>query len=899
MNSTLSPLYASKKRRKPQTKKDKEILETKSNPSKRHRDRLNLELENLVKLIPFPEDIINKLDKLSILRLAVSYLRNKNYHKEFSSKDESSNKAISIPTPPKDRSKLTLLNTNITSQLCLQALNGFIAMVTQDYNVFYISETILDLLGFPQCDILNTSMLDLIHTDDRPIFKKNMRIDQSMTFTNDTSDASVPEYARLGISSELFSKLSNQGFMYRSFICRLRCLVDNSSGFLALHFTGHLRLTQNHKPNIESDQVSQPSLALFFLATPLESPSILEIRTKNFIFRTKHRLDYTPLGIDAKGRAVLGYTEYQLKQRSGYEFVHSADMMHCANSHTKLMRVGESGITIFRILHKENKWLWVTASAKLVYRQGKPEYIVSTHRPIPDQEGFEHMKKRNDRFRFEFTGHAILYDDYSSSNKMQSETRKKSHHHSSSSTTEKQYEPPSKRTKLDNNNQFKPSPNNQTTKQPSLLEAQNLQPNNIYMEENERRSVYDDMYKSVTSGLLSLEQENQDLLSLNSNDFGTIYYSIGSGNSKYMIENDAEFTLPQETEDYIDMETPRLNNNRFDRSSIPSTSSQSSSNPPSTSLENLEVVEPPPLCHPPVSNGSRPMIMQYTQESPEILMQISPESHSSNELNHIVNPPYQSNVTKTQQKSLFQSNQNIQSIRNNNINTNHSITNINFNSQPVSSPYWNINQMIPPSMNQQSAYQSNSQLQQAPSNDFMRPVSDMQLSQKHQSAYHQSHQLMQQNLNNTQKNLLIPSNIRMRIGEKMSDYTNGNDLTNNHTNEALSKCCSVDLLSYPEETTSFNLDQVEMLNQTSNISNKATMYFKENNQLSANGINRTMNQSSRRIFSSTLQPGNQVSPETQMNLYMSSNNTSPAMMNISSCGSNITSDEFVSDFSQD
>ena len=53
----------------------------------------------------------------------------------------------------------------------------------------------------------------------------------------------------------------------------------------------------------------------------------------------------------------------------------------------------------------------------------------------------------------------------------------------------------------------------------------------------------------------------------------------------------------------------------------------------------------------------------------------------------------------------------------------------------------------------------------------------------------------------------------MRIGEKMSDYTNGNDLTNNHTNEALSKCCSVDLLSYPEETTSFNLDQVEMLNQ--------------------------------------------------------------------------------------
>lgn len=118
----------------------------------------------------------------------------------------------------------------------------------------------------------------------------------------------------------------NSSFLERNFCCRFRCLLDNSSGFLVkprtarfscrraagnaqsaprsvskpLNFRGRLKFVYGQNQMAEDGALVHPQLALFAIATPMQPPSIVEIRAKTLLFQTKHRLDFTPMGIDTR-----------------------------------------------------------------------------------------------------------------------------------------------------------------------------------------------------------------------------------------------------------------------------------------------------------------------------------------------------------------------------------------------------------------------------------------------------------------------------------------------------------------------------------------------------------------------------------------------------------------------
>ncbi|KAL6115138.1 uncharacterized protein ACO6RY_00063 [Pungitius sinensis] len=404
-------MNTARKRRKPAQKGVKPVPAEggKSNPSKRHRDRLNSELDRLASMLPFPEDVVSSLDKLSILRLSVSFLRTKSFFSvalknRLSSSVKKSSDDITAPVG----------GAVPEGELLLQALNGFVLVVTAEGTVFFCSHTIQDYLGFHQTDVMHQSVLELIHTEDQQEFRSNLHWALNPPAGRAPSRDPVADSSSSCLVSYEPDQLppENSSFLERSFVCRFRCLLDNSSGFLALSIQGRLKFLHGQsRPRCDSEGGAPPQLALFAIATPLQSPAILEIRTRNMIFRTKHKLDFTPMSCDAKGKIVLGYTEAELRVRgSGYQFIHAADMLYCAENHVRMMKTGESGLTVFRLLTKENRWKWVQANARLVYKNGEPDYIIATQRPLVDEEGGEHLRKRSMHLPFTFaTGEATLY----------------------------------------------------------------------------------------------------------------------------------------------------------------------------------------------------------------------------------------------------------------------------------------------------------------------------------------------------------------------------------------------------------------------------------------------------------------------------------------------------------
>ncbi|XP_055929085.1 uncharacterized protein LOC129960058 isoform X2 [Argiope bruennichi] len=374
----LGTMYATKRRRRnsKSVRVPPKDGQTKSNPSKRHRERLNAELDTLASLLPFEQSVLSKLDKLSILRLSVSYLRTKSYFQVALRREKE--------TQPPDLKPRDLLYSEMLMEgdLILQALNGFLMILTCDGEVFYTSHTVETYLGFHQSDICHQSVYELVHSEDREELQRHLMWNSHLP----------PERTDLNLQQTLSAE--NSHLLERNFTVRFRCLLDNTSGFLRLDIRGRIKILHGQNRKTE-----EPPLALFAVCTPFGPPSLLEMPQKDSMFKSKHKLDLSLVSMDSRGKQLLGYTDSELANKGGYDLVHYDDLAYVASAHQELLKTGASGLIAYRLLGKDGKFQWLQTSARLVYKNSKPDFILCTHRPLMEEEGRDLLGKRTMDFK--------------------------------------------------------------------------------------------------------------------------------------------------------------------------------------------------------------------------------------------------------------------------------------------------------------------------------------------------------------------------------------------------------------------------------------------------------------------------------------------------------------------
>ncbi|XP_045452892.1 hypoxia-inducible factor 1-alpha isoform X1 [Melitaea cinxia] len=304
----------------------------------------------LTAALPAKKEEVDQLDKASVMRLAISFLRVRD--------------VVSMLPEDKEAPKLQSPKglEEVQSELSyMKALDGFVLVLSQQGDIVYCSENIAEHLGVSQMEIMGQSVFEFSHPCDHD---------------------EIREALRAGKDGK------------RDLLLRLKCTLTSkgrnvhlkSASYKVIHVTGHMLTPSEEKEqmksDVEDDKVNEikkytKSGALVAVGRPIPHPSNIEVPLNNMTFLTKHSLDMKFTDIDECLMNTLGYDTEELIGRSLYDYHHAADSASLIQQFKSLFSKGQCETSQYRFLAKTGGYAWVQTQATVITdKQQKPISVI-------------------------------------------------------------------------------------------------------------------------------------------------------------------------------------------------------------------------------------------------------------------------------------------------------------------------------------------------------------------------------------------------------------------------------------------------------------------------------------------------------------------------------------------
>ncbi|XP_043650503.1 protein cycle [Drosophila teissieri] len=346
---------------------------------KRRRDKMNTYINELSSMIPMCFAMQRKLDKLTVLRMAVQHLRgirgSGSLH-PFNGSDY----------------RPSFLSDQELKMIILQASEGFLFVVGCDRGrILYVSDSVSSVLNSTQGDLLGQSWFDVLHPKDIGKVKE-----QLSSLEQCPRERLIDAKTMLPVKTDVPQSLCRLcPGARRSFFCRMKLRTANNNQikeesdtssssrsstkrksrlgtghkYRVIQCTGYLKSwTPIKDEDQDGDSDGQTTNLSCLVAIGRIPPNVRNSTVpasldnhpniRHVLFISRHSGEGKFLFIDQRATLVIGFLPQEILGTSFYEYFHNEDIAALMESHKMVMQVPEKVTTqVYRFRCKDNSYI--------------------------------------------------------------------------------------------------------------------------------------------------------------------------------------------------------------------------------------------------------------------------------------------------------------------------------------------------------------------------------------------------------------------------------------------------------------------------------------------------------------------------------------------------------------